>query len=124
MDVSHFEEGIYKVTATQRTGEGAAENSGVIELIVVQGRLIENTGFTFTPAEQLRLDSMSYGAEDVRNMMSEISGAGRLGAPKAAITGGETRYRPPERVQVSTASVHDVRVIAAFRFAMGAVDGA
>lgn len=106
----------------QRTGEGAAENSGVAEVIVMQGEAVEFTGFTFTPYTPPAIPD-SYGGFSGDHITRGITrggpatfGGGYKGL--SGLSGGETRYRPPETVAVSMTGVRNLRAVAAFRFAM------
>ncbi len=104
----------------QRTGPGAAENSGVAEVIVMQGEAVAFTGFTFSPYRPPNLDNYGSRREVTRGMMSD-GGPSYGGGYRSTggLSGGETRYRPPETVKISgMGRVRNLRAIAAFRFAM------
>lgn len=109
----------------QRTGEGAAENSGVAEVIVMQGEAVEFTGFTFTPYTPPTFPNSYGGFNDDYNYITRgltRGGPATFGGYRGTggLSGGETRYRPPETVKVSMTGVRNLRAIAAFRFAMAA----
>lgn len=104
----------------QRTGDQAEENSGLLELIVMQGEAVEQEEFTFTP--HVSLISPTDIWFDKRRNDGQVMGSRFGGEPArgGGLTGGETRYRPPETVHVAMSGVRSLRAIAAFRFAMAA----
>ncbi len=107
----------------QRIGEDAEANSGLVELIAFHGEAVEYKDFTFTPYQPPMMPQSSYddfylGSFDRGLNMRGAKSFGDMPARSGGLTGGETRYRPPETVQVSMTGVRSLRAIAAFRFAM------
>lgn len=103
----------------QRTGPGAAENSGIVEVIIMQCEAVECTGFTFTPYKLPAPPGPLYGNDFFGTRGGPATfGGGMKGF--GGLSGGETRYRPPETVKVSMTGIRGMRAIAAFRFAMAA----
>lgn len=99
----------------QRTGEGAEENSGLVEIIVMQGEAIDFTGFTFVPYQPPAFEG--YGFDGYATRGGGLS-FGHNFRGFGGLSGGETRYRAPETVKVSMNGIRSLRAIAAFRFAM------
>jgi hypothetical protein len=112
----------------QRTGEGAAEHSGVVEAIILEAEAVKYSDFTFTPYTPFKLASPSRPGYDTFGYGVGYSGPVTRGGPvsygptasRGGLSGGETRYRPPETVAVNVEGVRNMRAIAAFRFAMAA----
>jgi|GEM_PF-1822139 len=107
----------------QRTGEGAAENSGLAEIIVMQAEAVDLTDFTFTPyAPPLRLrstyDDFGFGGNFFGGTRKNPATFGGDSEGFRGLIGGETRYRPPEKIRVDLVGSRNMRAVAAFRFAM------
>lgn len=101
----------------QRTGTEAEEHSGLVEVVLGQATEVELSDFTF--AQEKPYIPPSY--DDFGGRAMKSFGGGDflgLGTTRGGLTGGETRYRPPETIKVSMGGVRDFRPVAAFRFAL------
>lgn len=104
----------------QRTGEGAAEHSGLVELIVMQGEAFRYSDFTFTPYAPFKLTESAEHTNIRRAMGPARPGLFmRDSVPQTpGLQAGETRYRKPETIKVDVGGMRAFRAIAAFRFAL------
>lgn len=106
----------------QRTGEGAAENRGVVEIIVMRGEAVDYSDFTFTPYEPPKVTRPAFGSFDGLGgglaMRGGPASFGDISKSLGGLVGGETHYRPPETVKVSMMGIRGLHEIAAFRFAL------
>jgi hypothetical protein len=103
----------------QRVGEEAVRNSGLFEVIIIAGEVYQLTNFLFKPYERPRIPDFSY--ESTKSLSFGSGPMTRSALPVGGLTGGETRYRPPETVQATTVGFRNGRVIAAAKFAMTGV---
>jgi len=109
----------------QRTDEGAAEHSGLVELIVMQGEAVQYSDFTFTPFRPLPF-GQSSSSSTLKNQFRPSLRRDNFPGTKPTfdgLSGGETRYRPPETVKVHVGRIRELRAIAAFRFALTGMPG-